>query len=124
MQKPQWAQIIGLFASSFQKTAPMGQALRQKPHPVHFSFSSLAPPPSLGFKAPVGQTAVQGGSGQARQTMMVKPRSMPPIDLVMIQACDNPPLLERREQANMQLWQPTHLSVSITASLWSISPKP
>ena len=62
------------------------------------------------------------GSGQARHTMTVKPRVMPPTDFARIQLLPNPAKPRRRVQANIQLWQPTQRSESITASLFVISP--
>jgi len=95
----------------------MRQASRQCPQPMHFPVSRRTPPSFLGSRAFVGQTFAQGGLSQARQTMTLKPRSIPPTDFTAIQALVRPASSCLREHANMQHWQPTHRSVSNTASL-------
>ena len=81
------------------------------------SLLNLTPPPSLGFKAFVGHTLTQGGSSQALHTTTVNPLSIPPMDLTPMHPSANPTLFCLLEQANMQVWQPTHLSVSTTDNL-------
>ena len=62
----------------------------------------------------MGQTFAQGGFLHDRQTITVYPRDIPPVDRTPIQVFDNPALPLRLEQANIQLWQPTHRMASFT----------
>jgi hypothetical protein len=66
----------------------------------------------------MGQALTQGGSSQTLQVTTVKPCSIPPLDLTPIHASDSPWLFVLLEHANMQHWQPTHLSASTTDSLF------
>jgi len=96
-------QTIGLLISSSQKMAPIIQASLQYPHPIHLVISSFTPPSSLGTKAPVGHTLAQGESEQARQTITINPRSIPPADLIPILDLAKPASPFHRAQANIQL---------------------
>jgi len=96
--------------------ASITHASLHKPQPIHFAEFSRTPPPSLGTKAPVGQTAAQGGFSHDLQTITVNPRDIPPVDFIPMQVFDNPAFPLLREHANMQLWHPTHRITSFTES--------
>ena len=90
------------------------------PQPIHLAEFNLTPPPSLGTRAPVGQTAAQGGFSHDLQTITVYPREIPPVDFTPMQVFESPAFPLRREQANMQLWHPTHRITSFTESFITI----
>jgi len=108
--------IDGLLSFSFQNTASIIQASLHKPQPMHLEDFNLTPPPSFGVKAPVGQTAAHGGFSQERHTITLYPLEIPPADFTPIQVFPKPAFPLLLEQANIQLWQPTHLIASFTAS--------
>lgn len=109
--------MSGFWFSSSQNTAPRTHACRQMPHPVHFSDFSSTPPPFLRSNASSGQARAHGGSSQALHTTSKNPCCMPPADFMPMHDLPRPASWWILVQANMQHWQPTHFSGSITASL-------
>jgi len=85
----------------------------QNPQPLHLYGSSFTPPVLFGMSAPVGHTRAHGGFMQEQHTITINPVSIPPFDLIIILVLVSPAFPLLREHANMQLWHPTHLSVSI-----------
>jgi hypothetical protein len=105
--------MTGFSLSVSQFTASIMQASLQKPQPLHLLGFSFTPPSLLGINAPVGQTLAQGGLMHEQQTTTIKPVSIPPFDFIIMLELVRPAFPFLREQANMQLWHPTHLSESI-----------
>jgi len=99
---PQCTHMSGLFISSSQNIAPIVHSLTQFLHPMHLPASNITPPPSLFLRALVGQTFMQGGSGQPRQTTTMKPLSTPPAEPMCIADFPKPASPKRLVQANIQ----------------------
>jgi hypothetical protein len=109
--------MSGLLLSSSQNTAPSMHDLTHVPQPVHFSAFSSTPPPFRNISASSGQERAHGGSSHALQVVKRKPCCIPPADFTPRQLLARPASLWMRVHANMQHWQPTHLSASRTSSL-------
>jgi len=107
----------GFSSSIFHCTAPRMHASTQAPQPTHRSGLSLTPPVGLTVRASTGHALAQGGSLQALQTITLKPLDIPPADTTLIAVFASPALPDLLEQANIQLWQPTHLCESLIRNL-------